>query len=132
MLYKVQKFQENYINSLNKTDICKFIVGDMINVGLRIIDGETERLQEFHGVCIAIRKKGIGTNILVRKVTDNVEIERNIMIYSPIVSYIKLIQTGFIVNRAKLYYLRGLRGNKAKIKQAKRVNNIKQNKSETI
>jgi large subunit ribosomal protein L19 len=115
----VQAFQKKYIESLKVTKVDNFSVGDTVIVGIKIVDGITERIQDFQGFCIAKRSKGIGSNFIVRKITDDVEIERTVMLYSPAVAYVKVIRKGD-VNRAKLYYLRGRRGKVSRIKEKMR------------
>ncbi len=119
MLYLLQKFNSKILSNTNLSNIDKsFNVGDTICVGLKIVDGNTTRVQDFEGVCIAIRKKSIGTNIVVRKISDSIEVERNIPLSSPAIDFIRLVKRGQ-VRRSKLYYLRGLKGKVARIKDAK-------------
>jgi large subunit ribosomal protein L19 len=118
MLTLVQEFNKKMASTFNPV-IEEFGVGDTINVGLKIVDGNNSRIQEFHGVCIAKRNKSIGSNIIVRKISDDVEVERNVALYSPALAYIKVISKGK-VRRAKLYYLKGRRGKSARIKAVKK------------
>ena len=85
-------------------------------MGLKIVDGNAIRTQDFTGVCIAIRKKGAGSNFIVRKMSGEVAVERNVMMYSPLLVYVKVVRRG-VVRRAKLYYMRNLRGKAARIKE---------------
>ncbi len=117
MLQKVRNFEKEMITKLGSREI-NFSAGDTVAVGVRIIDGNNERVQEFQGICIAIRRKGLMTNFVLRKVSDDVIVERMIMLHSPVVSYINVTRRGK-VNRAKLYYLRNRRGKSARIAEKK-------------
>ena len=116
MLNKVKEFEKKFVIEKSEAKIDNFNVGDTITVGLKIVDNNSMRVQDFTGVCIAYRKKGAMTNIIVRKMSTDIPVERNVMIYSPLVSYIKLVRKGK-VRRAKLYYIRNLRGKEARIKE---------------
>lgn len=116
MLKEVVEFSKKFVISKSEAKIDVFNVGDTITVGLKIMDGNTVRIQDFTGVCIAIRKKGVMTNFIVRKMSGDIAVERNVMIYSPLVVYVKCDRKGS-VRRAKLYYMRNLRGKAARIKE---------------
>lgn len=116
MLSEVVEFSNKFVVAKSEAKIDKFSVGDTITVGLKIVDGNAIRTQDFTGVCIAIRKKGAGTNFIVRKMSGEVAVERNVMLYSPLVAYVKVVRRG-VVRRAKLYYMRNLRGKAARIKE---------------
>lgn len=116
MLEKVKNFGQKFVIAKQEAQIDKFNVGDTITVGLKIVDSGVVRVQDFTGVCIAYRKKGVGTNFIVRKMSGDVAVERNIMLYSPLVAYVKLVKQG-VVRRAKLYYMRNLCGKAARIKE---------------
>ena len=122
MLKEVVEFGNKFVIANCEAKIENFNVGDTITVGLKIVDGNTTRVQDFTGVCIAYRKKGVGTNFVVRKMSGDIAVERNVMLYSPLVSYVKLERTGK-VRRAKLYYMRNLRGKAARIKEKIAVTN---------
>ncbi len=126
MLKKVENFGRKFVIEKNEANIENFNVGDTITVGLRIVDDNAIRIQDFTGVCIAYRKKGVGTNFIVRKMSTDVSVERNILLYSPLVAYVKLIRKGQ-VRRAKLYYMRDLYGKAARIKEKK--DNLSNNKA---
>lgn len=116
MLKEVVEFGKKFVIAKHEAKIDNFNVGDTITVGLKIMDGNTARVQDFTGVCIAIRNKGVGTNFVVRKMSGDVAVERNVMLYSPLVEYVKCERKGK-VRRAKLYYMRKLRGKAARIKE---------------
>ena len=100
-----------------RTDIPDFAPGDTVRVHVRIKESETkERLQAFEGVCIARKGDGIRETFTVRKVSFGVGVERTFPVHAPIISKIELVTRGD-VRRAKLYYLRDLRGKAAKIKE---------------
>lgn len=90
-----------------KTDIPAFKPGDTINVHVRVIEGEKERIQQFQGVVIARRGSGMGATFTVRKVSDGVGVERIFPLHSPRIAKIEVVKEGK-VRRAKLYYLRKL------------------------
>ena len=116
MLAEVVDFSKKFVIAKSEAKIDKFAVGDTITVGLKIVDGNAIRTQDFTGVCIAIRKKGAGSNFIVRKMSGEVAVERNVMLYSPLLVYVKVVRRG-VVRRAKLYYMRNLRGKAARIKE---------------
>ncbi len=102
-----------------RDDIPAFAPGDSISVHVRVIEGEKERIQKFDGVVISIRGSGSSKTFMVRKVSNGVGVERIFPLHSPRVAKIELIREGR-VRRAKLYYLRGLRGKAARIKEKRR------------
>ena len=95
-------------------EIPQFSPGDTVSVNVRIREGDRERVQRFEGVCIARAGAGINENFTVRKISYGEGVERVFPLYSPLVDSIKVIRKGR-VRRAKLYYLRGLRGKAARI-----------------
>jgi large subunit ribosomal protein L19 len=90
--------------------------GDTVRVNFRIREGERERVQAFQGVVIKKQGRAPGTTFTVRRVTYNIGIERTFPIYSPLLESVDVVRRG-IVRRAKLYYLRGLSGRAARIKE---------------
>lgn len=100
---------------LLKSDIPPFNVGDTLTVHLRIIEGEKERLQGFTGTVIAIRGSGLTKTIAMYRVSYGAGMERVFMVHSPRVAKIEVIRSGK-VRKAKLYYLRGASGKKAKVR----------------
>lgn len=99
-----------------KDNIPNFQPGDTLKVHVRIKEGNKERLQVFEGVCIARKHGGIRETITVRKVSFSVGVERIFPLHATIVDHIDVVRRGK-VRRAKLYYLRDLRGKAARIKE---------------
>ena len=97
-------------------DIPEFRPGDTVGVGVKVIEGERTRVQNYEGVCIARANKGIGSNFTVRKMSFGEGVERVFPLYAPIVDSITVVRRG-VVRRAKLYYLRKLTGKAARIKE---------------
>ncbi|HNZ37114.1 MAG: 50S ribosomal protein L19 [Candidatus Marinimicrobia bacterium] len=102
-----------------RTDIPEFKPGDTVAVEVKIIEGDKERLQTFQGVVIARHGSGISETFTVRKISNGIGVERIFPLHSPKISKIKRISVGK-VRRAKLYYLRGLRGKASKIEESNR------------
>ena len=113
----IEQYDANQITDLlqNKT-IPDFRAGDTVSVSVRVIDGITERFQNYEGVVIAKRSRGIASSFVVRKVSHGEGVERRFMTYSPIVNKITVVKRG-VVRRAKLFYLRALSGKDARIKE---------------
>ena len=106
---------------ISKKKIAEFFPGDTIRVGVRIIEGKRERIQNFEGVCIAKKNRNINSSFTVRKISFGEGVERTFALYSPVVSSIKVIRSGQ-VKRAKLYYLRDRKGKSARIAEKIRKN----------
>ncbi len=106
--------QANLQKIISKKKIPDFFPGDTIRVGVRIVEGKRERVQNFEGVCIAKKSRGINSSFAVRKISFGEGVERVFALYSPVVSSIKVIRSGK-VKRAKLYYLRDRKGKSARI-----------------
>ncbi len=98
-----------------KTDIPEFKAGDTVTVDYKIIEGTRERIQQFQGVVIARKGGGISENFTVRKISNGVGVERIFPIHSPKIKKIVRVSIGK-VRRAKLYYLRKIKGKAARIK----------------
>ncbi len=109
----IAQIEADQIAELGKT-IPDFKAGDTIRVGFRVTEGTRTRVQNYEGVCIARAGGGINENFTVRKISYGEGVERVFPLYSPLVDSIKVIRKGR-VRRAKLYYLRGLRGKAARI-----------------
>ncbi len=102
-----------------RTDLPAFRVGDNIKVFVKVVEGTRERLQAFEGVCIARKNGSIRETFTVRRMSFGVGVERTFPLHSPKIDHIEIVRKGK-VRRAKLYYLKGLTGKAAKIKQATR------------
>ena len=109
----------NAVSEYLKDDIPVFRSGDTINVGVRVIEGDKSRVQNFEGIVIAISSGGgMDKTFTIRKISNGVGVERIFPINSPNIDSIKVIKKGK-VRRAKLYYLRDLKGKAARIKEKK-------------
>jgi len=95
-------------------DIPEFRAGDTVRVGVRVVEGERTRVQAYEGVCIARSNRGLGSNFTVRKMSFGEGVERVFPLYSPNIDSITVVRKG-VVRRAKLYYLRGRTGKRARI-----------------
>lgn len=111
----VQEFE----NSFTKKKLPEFGPGDTVQISFRVREGDKERIQVFQGVVMQIKGKGMGTTVTVRKISGNVAVERIFPVHSPAVDKIKRVRKGS-VRRARLYYLRGLQGKAARIKEDRR------------
>ncbi len=103
-------------NVHRRDDVPAFRAGDTIKVHVKVVEGNRSRVQVFQGVVIRIHGSGIGRTFTVRKVSFGVGVERTFPLNSPIFDQIEVVTRGD-VRRAKLYYLRNLRGKAAKIKE---------------
>ena len=109
----IQQLEAEAIENLGK-EIPEFRAGDTVRVGVRVVEGNRERVQNFEGVVIARSNRGMGSNFTVRKMSFGEGVERVFPLYSPIIDSITVVRRG-IVRRAKLYYLRGRTGKRARI-----------------
>ncbi|MEA3544595.1 MAG: 50S ribosomal protein L19 [Thermodesulfobacteriota bacterium] len=103
-----------------KKDIPRFRAGDTIKVHVKITEGEKQRIQIFQGVCIKRVNSGLGSSYTVRKMSGAIGVERIFPLHSPSIDKIEVVRLGQ-VRRAKLYYLRNLRGKAARIKEKRMV-----------
>jgi len=99
-----------------KSNIPDFRPGDTVKVHVNIVEGTRSRIQVFQGVVIARQSAGVRETFTVRKISFQVGVERTFPVHSPVIDHIEVVSRG-AVRRAKLYYLRGLRGKKAKIRE---------------
>jgi large subunit ribosomal protein L19 len=99
-----------------KSDIPQFRSGDTVRVHVRVVEGEKERIQVFQGVVISRRGGGTRETFTVRKISGGVGVERIFPLHSPVIDQIEVVRKGK-VRRAKLYYLRDLRGKAARIEE---------------
>ncbi len=111
----IQELEAEAIAAFKETKtIPEFRPGDTLRVGVRVVEGERTRVQNYEGVCIARSNRGINSNFTVRKLSFGEGVERVFPLYSPNVDRIEVVRRG-IVRRAKLYYLRGRTGKRARI-----------------
>ncbi|MEZ5682196.1 MAG: 50S ribosomal protein L19 [Erythrobacter sp.] len=113
----IQQLEAEAVENLGK-DIPEFRAGDTVRVGVKVIEGTRERVQNFEGVVIARSNRSINSNFTVRKMSFGEGVERVFPLYSPIVDSITVVRRG-VVRRAKLYYLRGRTGKRARIAERK-------------
>ena len=99
-----------------RADMPEFEVGDTLRVHVKVVEGNRERVQAFEGVCMRYRSGGSHTNFTVRKISHGVGLERTFLLHSPQIDKIEVLRRGK-VRRAQLYYLRGLVGKAARIKE---------------
>ena len=100
-----------------KTELPPVRIGDNVKVGVKIIEGNKERVQSYVGIIIAKKNSSINTTITVRKVLQGIGVERIFLIHSPKVDSIEILRSSK-VRRAKLYYLRNLKGKASRLKQS--------------
>src|SRR3569623_150096 len=112
---QLQTLEAEQIAKFNETKkIPEFRPGDTLKVGVKVVEGERTRVQNYEGVCIARSNKGMGSNFTVRKISFGEGVERVFPLYSPNVDSIEVVRRG-AVRRAKLNYLRGRTGKAARI-----------------
>lgn len=99
-----------------RDDIPQFRAGDTLKVHVNIVEGSRSRVQVFQGVCIKVQGKGVGRTFTVRKISFGVGVERTFPLHTPSIEKVEVVTRGD-VRRAKLYYLRNVRGKAAKIKE---------------
>jgi large subunit ribosomal protein L19 len=105
-----------FITKNRRTDTPEFRPGDTVRVHVRIKEGDKERLQVFEGTVIARKNRGLGESITVRKVSFGQGVERIFPLHARVIDHIDVVRTGR-VRRAKLYYLRGLKGKAARLRE---------------
>ena len=111
----IQTLEAEQIAKLTATRaIPEFRAGDTLKVGVKVVEGERTRVQNYEGVCIARSNKGMGSSFTVRKMSFGEGVERVFPLYSPNIDSIEVVRKG-AVRRAKLYYLRGRTGKSARI-----------------
>ena len=115
----IQELEAEAIAAFNETKkIPEFRPGDTLRVGVRVVEGERTRIQNYEGVCIARSNRGINSNFTVRKMSFGEGVERVFPLYSPNIESVTVVRRG-VVRRAKLYYLRGRTGKRARIAERK-------------
>jgi large subunit ribosomal protein L19 len=112
----ITPYLQKVYNKNKRADVPEFQIGDTIRVHVKIKEGDKERLQIFEGTVIARKNSGMGETITVRKISFGQGVERIFPINAPVIDHIDVVRTGK-VRRAKLYYLRGLRGKAARLKE---------------
>jgi large subunit ribosomal protein L19 len=108
----IQAVEEKHL----RKDLPPFKPGDTVKVQVKVVEGDKERLQAFEGVCIRRRGTGLSATFTVRKVTYGVGVERTFPMHSPSIDRVEVLRQG-VVRRAKLYYLRKLKGKAARIRE---------------
>lgn len=109
---KLMQVEQNYL----KSEVDSFRVGDTVRVFMRIVEGEKERVQVFQGVVIRRKGGGVTESFTVRKYSYGIGVERIFPLHSPRIEKVEVVRSGK-VRRAKLYYLRKLRGKAARLKE---------------
>jgi large subunit ribosomal protein L19 len=113
----IEKIEKDQMAKLSEgKNIPDFSAGDTIRVNVKVVEGERERIQAYEGVCIARSNRALDFSFTVRKISYGEGVERVFPLYSPNVESVEVIRRGR-VRRAKLYYLRELRGKKARISE---------------
>jgi len=111
----LQKFEDGQLQArMAEYEVPEFAPGDTVRVNVKVVEGARERVQAFEGVCIAIKRAGINSSFTVRKISYGEGVERVFPLHSPRIDSIEVLRRGR-VRRAKLYYLRGLTGKRARI-----------------
>ena len=116
LLQQFEAAQQARLSSARATP--EFAPGDTVRVMVKVVEGERTRVQNYEGVCIARSNRGINSNFTVRKMSFGEGVERVFPLYSPNVESIEVVRRG-VVRRAKLYYLRGRTGKRARIVERK-------------
>ncbi len=115
----IEQLEKEQIEELNKVrEVPEFAPGDTVRVNVKVVEGDRSRIQAYEGVCIARSGKGLHENFTVRKISYGEGVERIFPVFSPLIDSIDVVRRGK-VRRAKLYYLRGLRGKAARIAERK-------------
>ena len=109
----IDNVQDNFL----KRNIPNIKIGDNVKIGVKIIEGNKERVQFYEGIVIAKKNSSINTTVTVRKVLQGIGIERVFLIHSPKIDSIQILRSSK-VRRSKLYYLRHLKGKASRLKQA--------------
>ena len=111
----LQEIEQEQIDQLSAGKVMpEFAPGDTIKVNVKVVEGERERIQAYEGVCIARKNDGLHSNFTVRKISYGEGVERIFPLYSPNLESVEILRRGD-VRRAKLYYLRGRQGKRARI-----------------
>lgn len=114
-----QQLLESLTEEQIKSDLPRFDIGDTVNVHVRIVEGEKERVQVYQGVLISRKGRGINEMMTVRRIVDNIGVERTWPINSPLISKIEVVRRGD-ARRAKLYFLRDRVGKSRRLRDRRR------------
>src|SRR5271169_5106863 len=115
----LQQLEQEQVDKLAASrPIPEFQPGDTLRVGVKVVEGERERIQVFEGVCIGRKNAGVNSNFTLRKISYGEGVERIFPLYLPRITSIDVVRRG-VVRRAKLYYLRGLTGERAPVHDPK-------------
>ena len=116
----LQQIEQEQVDKLAASrPVPRFDPGDTVRVGVKVVEGERERIQVFEGVCIGRKNAGVNSNFTLRKISYGEGVERVFPLYSPRITAIEVVRRG-VVRRAKLYYLRGRTGKAARITERPR------------
>jgi large subunit ribosomal protein L19 len=116
----LQTLENDYLNELKtKANVPDFSPGDTLRVHVKVKEGQRERTQAYEGVCVARKNAGVNSSFTVRKISFGEGVERVFPLYAPVLDKIEVVRHGR-VRRAKLYYLRDLRGRAARITEEQR------------
>ena len=111
----IQQIEKDQLDKIAaKREVPEFDAGDTVRVHLKVVEGSRERIQQFEGVCIAKKNRGLNSSFTLRKIASGEGVERIFQNYSPAIDKIEVVRRGD-VRRAKLYYLRGRTGKSARI-----------------
>ena len=126
----LQKFEDGQLQARKAAyEIPAFAPGDTVRVNVKVIEGTRERVQAFEGVCIALKRAGINSSFTVRKISYGEGVERVFPMHSPRIDSVEVMRRGR-VRRAKLYFLRGLTGKRARIAEKQDHRRVARNKGE--
>ena len=115
----ISPYLQKVLNKNKRVDLPELRIGDTIRVHVKIKEGDKERLQAFEGTLICRNNTGMGETITVRKASFGTGVERIFPLHAPVIDHIDIVRTGR-VRRAKLYYLRGLQGKSARLRERDR------------
>ncbi len=116
----LQQLEQEHVEKLAANrPVPRFDPGDTVRVGVKVVEGERERIQVFEGVCIGRKNAGVNSNFTLRKISYGEGVERVFPLHSPRITSIEVVRRG-VVRRAKLYYLRGRTGKRARITERPR------------
>ena len=126
----IKELEQEQVEKLTKDrPIPRFRPGDSLRVHVKVVEGSRERVQAFEGVCIARKNDGLNSSFTVRKISYGEGVERVFPLYSPAIAAIDVVRRGD-VRRAKLYYLRGLTGKRARITEKVERRSVKPDKTD--